>query len=49
MFICRLFEDSMDELLTGEIPDFSLPIKVTFTGECAQDLGGPAGNFLEQS
>ena len=48
IFVSRLniYEDGMDELLSGTSPDYSIPLEVTFTGECAQDLGGPRKEFL---
>lgn len=49
VFVTRenLYEDGMDELLGGlGVNDPSLPLEVTFTGECAQDLGGPRKEFL---
>ena len=48
IFVSRLniYEDGMDELLSGTSPDYSFPLEVTFTGECAQDLGGPRKEFL---
>ena len=36
----------MDELLGGTECDPSLSLEVTFTGEYAQDLGGPRKDFL---
>ena len=43
IFICRMnvFNDGMDKLLGAMEHDRSLPLEVTFTDECAQDLGGP--------
>lgn len=43
IFVSRsnVFEDGMDELLGGTGHDPSLPLEVTFTRECARDLGGP--------
>ena len=48
IFVSRwnVYEDGMDELLSGSSPDYSLPLEVTFTGECAQDMGGPQKEFL---
>ncbi|XP_028403172.1 uncharacterized protein LOC114525912 [Dendronephthya gigantea] len=49
VFVTRenIYEDGMDELLGGlGVSDPSLPLEVTFTGECAQDLGGPRKEFL---
>ncbi|CAB4029344.1 G2 M phase-specific E3 ubiquitin- ligase, partial [Paramuricea clavata] len=48
IFVSRatLFEDGMDELLGGMGHDPSLPLEVTFTGECARDLGGPRKELL---
>ena len=48
IFVSRLnlFQDGMDELLQGEVNDYSLPLDVTFTGELAEDMGGPRKEFL---
>ena len=48
IFVSRMniFRDGMDELLGGTECDPSLPLEITFTGECAQDLGGPRKEFL---
>ena len=48
IFVSRLniYEDAMDEVLCGTDPDYSIPLQVTFTGECAQDMGGPRKEFL---
>lgn len=48
IFVSRMniFQDGMDELLGGTECDPSLPLEVTFTGEYAQDLGGPRKEFL---
>ena len=48
IFVSRsnLFEDAVDELLGAEERDFSVPLEVTFTGECAEDYGGPRREFL---
>ena len=42
----NIFRDGMDELLGGTECDPSLPLEITFTGECAQDLAGPRKEFL---
>ena len=42
----NLYEDGMDELLTNTDHDYSLPLDIMFTGEMAQDLGGPRKEFL---
>lgn len=37
----------MDELIPGASErDLSFPLEVTFTGECADDYGGPRREFL---
>lgn len=48
IFVSRMniFQDGMDEILGGTECDPSLPLEVTFTGEYAQDLGGPRKEFL---
>ena len=48
IFVSRMniFRDEMDELLGGTECDPSLPLEITFTGECVQDLGGPRKEFL---
>lgn len=44
----RLFDDAMKEILRDDPPaiDFSVPLEVIFTGEGAQDYGGPRRKFL---
>ena len=44
----RLFDDAMEEILRDDPPaiDFSVPLEVIFTGEGAQDYGGPRREFL---
>ena len=44
----RLFDDAMKEILRDDPPaiDFSVPLEVIFTGEGAQDYGGPRREFL---
>lgn len=44
--LLNLFQDGVDELLQGEVNDYSVPLDVTFTGELAQDMGGPRKEFL---
>jgi hypothetical protein len=48
IFVSRLnlYQDGMDELLANTEQDYSLPLDVTFTGEMAQDHGGPRKEFL---
>ena len=48
IFVSRwnVYEDGMDELLSGTSPDYSFPLEVTYVGECAQDMGGPRKEFL---
>ncbi len=49
LFILRsqIFDDAMEEILRESPPiDYSLPLEVTFTGEGAQDYGGPRREFL---
>ncbi|XP_068689840.1 uncharacterized protein [Montipora foliosa] len=42
----NLFHDAMEEVLREDVIDYSLPLEVTFTGESAQDYGGPRRQFL---
>lgn len=44
----RLFDDAMEEILREDPPaiDCSVPLEVIFTGEGAQDYGGPRQEFL---
>ncbi|XP_067027133.1 uncharacterized protein [Acropora muricata] len=42
----NLFHDAMEEVLREDLIDYSLPLEVTFTGESAQDYGGPRRQFL---
>ena len=44
----RLFDYAMEEILRDDPPaiDFSVPLEVIFTGEGAQDYGGPRREFL---
>ena len=44
----RLFDDAMEEILRDDplAIDFSVPLEVIFTGEGAQDYGGPRREFL---
>lgn len=51
IFVSRstLFMDAMDELIDQDNFDFSLPLEVTFTGESAEDYGGPRKEFLGEA
>jgi hypothetical protein len=48
IFVSRsnLLADAMSEVLTDMPTDFSIPLDVTYNGECAMDLGGPRREFL---
>ena len=48
VFVSRLniYADGMDEIVGGTCHDYSLPLEITFIGECARDLGGPRKEFL---